>query len=153
METHEQKKRRLYGKRYFKEYNSILEKLQKNGDPKRDLLSIAETDDFIAKSPDFSLLISKKLLFPDKEGLKSLITDNVKCQDQPFYLLNALSRDCGALKLSSLHDFNLDFHFYDDSSGIITLTAVSYKEKILLDFYIENDVQYLEVELYRGDGV
>jgi len=37
----------------------------------------------------------------------------------------------------------------DDHSGIITLISSDVKNKILLDFYEEDGLQYLEIESYQ----
>ena len=55
---------------------------------------------------------------------------------------------CGAVEIESLDYFNFEFPYEVSKNGIITLTQVNYKYQILLDFYEENDVRYLDIKLF-----
>lgn len=94
------------------------------------------------------LRFSKKILFNDKEELKSIIFNNFNTNDS-VYIFTSLSRDCGAVLIDSIIYFNFNFNFMDDHSGIITLISSDVKNKILLDFYEEDGLQYLEIESYQ----
>ena len=142
-ESLEQKKRRLFGKQYLSEYQEVINKITKN-DFK--ILSIVETDKLIEKESKLKLRFSKKILFNDKEELKSIIFNNFNTNDS-VYIFTSLSRDCGAVLIDSIIYFN--FNFMDDHSGIISLISSDVKNKILLDFYEEDGLQYLEIESYQ----
>ena len=142
-ESLEQKKRRLFGKQYLSEYQEVINIMTKN-DFK--ILSIVETDKLIEKESKLKLRFSKKILFNDKEELKSIIFNNFNTNDS-VYIFTSLSRDCGAVLIDSIIYFN--FNFMDDHSGIISLISSDVKNKILLDFYEEDGLQYLEIESYQ----
>ena len=144
-ESLEQKKRRLFGKQYLIEYQEVINKITKN-DFK--ILSIVETDKLIEKVSKLKLRFSKKILFNDKEELKSIIFNNFNTNDS-VYIFTSLSRDCGAVLIDSIIYFNFNFNFMDDHSGIISLISSDVKNKILLDFYEEDGLQYLEIESYQ----
>ena len=144
-ESLEQKKRRLFGKQYLSEYQEVINKITKN-DFK--ILSIVETDKLIEKVSKLKLRFSKKILFNDKEELKSIIFNNFNTNDS-VYIFTSLSRDCGAVLIDSIIYFNFNFNFMDDHSGIISLISSDVKNKILLDFYEEDGLQYLEIEYYQ----
>lgn len=144
-ESLEQKKRRLFGKQYLSEYQEVINKITKN-DFK--ILSIVETDKLIEKVSKLKLRFSKKILFNDKEELKSIIFNNFNTNDS-VYIFTSLSRDCGAVLIDSIIYFNFNFNFMDDHSGIISLISSDIKNKILLDFYEEDGLQYLEIESYQ----
>ena len=144
-ESLEQKKRCLFGKQYLSEYQEVINKITKN-DFK--ILSIVETDKLIEKESKLKLRFSKKILFNDKEELKSIIFNNFNTNDS-VYIFTSLSRDCGAVLIDSIIYFNFNFNFMDDHSGIISLISSDVKNKILLDFYEEDGLQYLEIESYQ----
>ena len=144
-ESLEQKKRRLFGKQYLSEYQEVINKITKN-DFK--ILSIVETDKLIEKESKLKLRFSKKILFNDKEELKSIIFNNFNTNDS-VYIFTSLSRDCGVVLIDSIIYFNFNFNFMDDHSGIISLISSDVKNKILLDFYEEDGLQYLEIESYQ----
>ncbi|SUP53868.1 Uncharacterised protein [Weeksella virosa] len=144
-ESLEQKKRRLFGKQYLDEYQEIIEKIT-NNDFK--ILSIVETDKLIEKESKLKLRFSKKILFNDKEELKRITFNNFNAKDS-VYIFTSLSRDCGAVLIDSINSFNFNFNFMDDHSGIISLISSDVKNKILLDFYEEDGLLYLEIESYQ----
>ena len=144
-ESLEQKKRRLFGKQYLSEYQEVINKITKNNFK---ILSIVETDKLIEKESKLKLRFSKKILFNDKEELKSIIFNNFNTNDS-VYIFTSLSRDCGAVLIDSIIYFNFNFNFMDDHSGIISLISSDVKNKILLDFYEEDGLQYLEIESYQ----
>lgn len=144
-ESLEQKKRRLFGKQYLSEYQEVINKITKNNFK---ILSIVETDKLIEKESKLKLGFSKKILFNDKEELKSIIFNNFNTNDS-VYIFTSLSRDCGAVLIDSIIYFNFNFNFMDDHSGIISLISSDVKNKILLDFYEEDGLLYLEIESYQ----
>lgn len=149
METLEQKKRRLYGKSYLKEYLKELEAITNIDVSKKNLLSIVESDKITFQTDGKPY--KAKVLFNDKERLLIFIGDLLELKDGKAFLSTAYSKDCGLLQLNSLKDFNVNFKFNDEHSGLITIVLKDLSNKLLLDFYEENQEQYLEIEVYGDD--
>lgn len=147
-ESLEQKKRRLFGTQYLNEYKKVIKKLTKSNIQDNKILSILETDKINENGLKLKIKFSKKVLFKDKEELKNIAFEIFKT-DENVYLFTSLSMDCGVIMIKSITSFNFDFDFMDDSSGIISLIDLNVKNKILLDFYEEDKLQYLEIELYQ----
>lgn len=144
-ESLEQKKRRLFGKIYLEEYRSIIESITNNSFR---ILSILETDELIENESKLKLIFSKKIPFDNKDELKEIILNYLDTNGR-IYIFTSLSKDCGAVQITSISFFNFNFNFMDDPSGIISLISSDIKHKILLDFYEEDGLQYLEVEYYQ----
>lgn len=149
METLEQKKRRLYGKSNLNEYLKELEAITKIDVSQIDLLSIVESDKVVFNGDDKSY--KAKILFNDKERLLILFGDLLKLKDGKAFLSTEYSKDCGLLEIDSLKDFNVNFNFNDEHSGLITIVLKDLSNKLLLDFYEENQQQYLEIKVYGED--
>jgi hypothetical protein len=148
-ETLEQKKRRIYGRQYLNKYLDILYKLVIDK-KKINLLNIIDTDNISNKTSNLVLIFSDKIYFSDKGKLKKIILDNIKNFNEEYYLFTSLSKECGVAELDSLNDFNFNFDFKDEPSGILTLVNYSITNKILLDYYEEDNIEYLEVEIYKS---
>lgn len=58
---------------------------------------------------------------------------------------------CGAIRISSIDDFNFNFGYDDLGSGIISIIREDLLEKIILEFYEENGTKYIDVELLRSN--
>jgi hypothetical protein len=147
METLEQRKRRLFGKQYLNDYLSVLNKLSLIKIENKDLLSIVETDKIIDKASSLLLSNSLKIEFSNKDELKKEILNIFNYQDR-VYLFTSLSKDCGTVDINLLNEFNFNFNYNDDISGIIILISTLRKKKILLDFYEEDEKKYIEIEFY-----
>ena len=147
METIEQKKRRLFGKQDLPVYLGELCKILKKDIDKSMILSIVETDNIREKNQAKKLSNSSKILFKNKEKLKSIIYE----KEYPYYVFTSYSRDCGTLLINSLDEFNFEFSFSDITSGIITLTRKDLQKEIILDFYEEDKLQYIDIEIYLLD--
>lgn len=144
-ETIEQKKRRLFGRQYLEEYLESIHKITIIKNPK--ILSIVETDRINNNQNKLNNSFSIKLLFDNKSELKNIILKQFKSKDN-VYLFVPLSKDCGAIEMNSIINFNFNFDFTDEPSGIISIISKNLKEKILLDFYEEQEVKYIEFEYY-----
>lgn len=145
-ETLEQKKRRLLGKKLLNDYLKELEALT-NIEIKEDLLlSIPDTDSIgkISKEHMYKSTIS----FNEKEKLLLYIGELINIKDGNCFLYITYSRDCGALKLSSLKDFNTNFKFYDEHAGILSIVMADLTNELLLDYYEEDGEHYLEIEAF-----
>ena len=147
METLEQRKRRLFGKQYLNDYLSVLNKLSLIKIENKDLLSIVETDKIIDKASSLLLSYSIKIEFSNKVELKKEILNIFNYQDR-VYLFTSLSEDCGTVDINLLNEFNFNFNYNDDISGIIILISTLREKKILLDFYEEDEKKYIEIEFY-----
>ncbi|TGN30004.1 hypothetical protein [Empedobacter tilapiae] len=145
IETIEQKKRRLFGRQYLEEYLKIIHKITIIKNPK--IISIVETDRINNNQNKLNNSFSIKLLFNNKSDLKNIILKQFKSKDT-VYLFIPLSEDCGAIEMDSIINFNFNFNFTDEPSGIISIISKNLKEKILLDFYEEQEVKYIEFEYY-----
>jgi len=147
METLEQRKRRLFGKQYLNDYLSVLNKLSLIKIENKDLLSIVETDMIIDKASSLLLSNSLKIDFLNKYEFKKKILNIFNYQDR-VYLFTSLSKDCGTVEINMLNEFNFNFNYNDDTSGIIILISTSGEKKIILDFYEEAKKKYIEIEFY-----
>ena len=151
METIEQKKRRLYGKQYLNEYFKELKALTNNEVYESDILSISETDNIPNLSISSKPSSKYNIEFQEKNKLLTLIDEVIQLKDGECFLFSSYSKDCGAMKLCSLANFNVNFNFDDEHSGIITIISADFSNQIIFDFFIENHIQYLEIELYGND--
>lgn len=147
LESLEQKKRRLYGGKYLKEYTDIIKRITTLNENEIRILSIIETDSIIEKGKMLQLQSSIRVFFNAKEELKKYILEKLDTDDR-IYLCTFFSVDCGVLLIDSLEFFNFHFNFEDDPSGIITLMNSNLEHKVLLDFYEENGLKYIEIEYY-----
>jgi len=145
-ETLEQKKRKIYGKQYLNQYLKELKNILTKDINEKDLLSIVITDK-IAQNERGKLLIKDVILFDDKEALENILERCLKSKQ--FYLFISHSLYCGTCKINLFTDFNFKFSFEDLSSKIINLCSIDFREEIILDFYEEDNIKYLQVEIYE----
>ncbi|PWJ57016.1 hypothetical protein CLV98_109125 [Dyadobacter jejuensis] len=148
METTEQKRRRLFGKQDVPLYLAELNKILKIHIGPTDLLSIVETDEIRQQNLAKNLIFSTKILFDEKNKLKEIIKIN-EVLGVGYYVFTKYSRDCGTLLMNSFDNFDFDFPFDALLSGLITFTQEDLRKEIVLDFYEEDGVEYLEIEIYE----
>lgn len=151
METDRQKKRRLFGKQnYLNQYLNELNRLVKIVNLQSHLISLNETDNihFLNNTKWIKLTLPFSI---KGEYLSAILPWFAQTAEDGFYIITDFSKDCGALFLENLHNFNFDFGFDDEHSGLIIIIDKDYSKKLLLDFY-ESDNGYLmmEIEIY-GD--
>lgn len=150
METLEQKKRRLFGRFLLPDYLKELNNLVKYKITALDLLSIEESDKILEASKKLEKRFFHKCTFGDKKELHSIIS-NIGTKDKnPYYLYTEYSNDCGMAKINTINDFNVNFSFYDEHSGLIILINENTTNKILLDFYKEEEDIFTEIEVYTN---
>lgn len=149
METYEQKKRRLFGKQYLQSYLGELRNILQISVDAVNLLPIIETDKLSEIDYSNYLKISFNILFNEKDKLKEIIFNNCERINKSYFIFTEYSLDCGTLKINKLQDFNFDFSFRSEHSGLISLISEDLSEKIILDFSEENGVEYLEIEIYK----
>lgn len=145
METYEQKKRRLFGKQYLDIYLEELAHFLLINVSLSHLMSIVETDEVLEKNSAKRKIKTEKILFDDKIKLQELIID----LDIGYYLYTKYSLDCGAFKLASLRLFNFNFSFHSTTAGIITLFREDLKQKYVFDFYEEDNIRYMDIDVYE----
>lgn len=151
METLEQKKRRLYGKQYLNKYLLELNLLTNKPVNETNLLSIIETDNIKFLSDEYNYKIT--IAFDNKSELADVISKMLNGKDCPCYLFTGYSDDCGALRIDSLESFNIDFSFNDEHSGLIRIISEDFRNKLVLDFFEENNEYSLEIEIYGKNWV
>lgn len=147
METYEQKKRRLFGKQYLPKYLQELNKILKIHVDGTNLLSIVETDEIRQHILVKELKYKTTVFFNEKEKLKEIILNNCERTNDKYYIFTSYSNDCGTLKINLFQEFNFYFSFNDEHVGLITFIREDLLEKIILDFYEENKIYYLDIEI------
>ena len=148
-ESIEQKKRRLFGKQYLVEYLAIIKKITKykNEDDIK-IISIPKTDIVINKNVLLEKNAVFRIPFNNKTELKHIVVGICK-KNEPVYLYTDLSKDCGLVFLNSIDEFNFEFNFDDEPNGLIIFIGFENNYKILLDFYEDDDVEYIDIESYQ----
>jgi len=151
METAEQRRKRIMGKQFLPRYIDSLNKIMLNEISQDDLLSIVETDFFYSQI-DYSKKAEfrKTILFSDRKNVEEILMEHFIDFNEKYILWIEYANDCGALKLETLNYFNFEFPYNVSKNGIITLTRIDYKYKILLDFYDEDDIQYIDIEIFHS---
>nr|WP_315218686.1 hypothetical protein [uncultured Flavobacterium sp.] len=151
MESIEQKKRRLYGKRYLEEYLKELNALTNIKVFESNLMSIVESDllGTVIKSKVYKTTIK----FNDKEKLLLLVGEMIKTKNKSCYLYTTYSEDCGVLKLKSLNEFNINFNFDDEHGGLIKIVLEDLSNELILDFYNQENDIYLDIEVFGNEWV
>ena len=151
METLEQKKRRLYGKQDMPKYLEELRTILLIQVDQSNLLSIPKTDLIRKNNLAKQLRCTCKILFTDKVKLRRiLLSGNYDSTNiENYFLFTSYSKDCGAVQIGSLNNFNFDFQFLSVTAGIITLTREDLCKEVVLDFYEEAEKEYLEVKEYE----
>lgn len=149
METKEQNRRRIMGKQFLCKYlDSLNCILNRKIDPK-ELLSIVATDNFYHEI-DYQIKpqLIKTIKFSERNMLKEYLQENGIKLMENFILWVEYTNDCGAIMINLLDDFNFNFPFNSTKGEIISLTEISYKYQIVLDFYEEKGIEYMEIQLY-----
>lgn len=152
METLEQKKRRLFGRKYLPEYLKELSRLLKREVKETELLSIIQTDEFIdsiryLKKQEVDYKVTIK--FSNKNKMLNILQNIISDWNVPYVMYLSYSLDCGLMQIPSLHCFNFSFNFDDENAGIIEFTRVDGKEDIVLDYYEEHSKQLLDIKIYK----
>ena len=153
METYQQKKRRLFGRFHsMTKYLEVLGHLLNVTKTKDDIWSIVKSDNFIEESKTFEwILLCKDILsFENKTQLLKILTKYIEDWDKPYAMFVSKSEDCGLVSISSLHDINWNFSFNDEPDGIICLERIDHKERIILDFDMEDNKELLEISIYKS---
>ncbi|MBB2145808.1 hypothetical protein GM921_09940 [Pedobacter sp. LMG 31464] len=148
METAEQKRRRIIGKQKISDYLIELNNILKINVSSKDLLTIEETDFILSNPYKLQTFFKKTILFEHKAELESAIVNNILESDYGYFIFISDVLQCGAIRISSLNDFNFNFSYDDLNTGIISIVREDLSEKITLDFYEENWLKYIEIELF-----
>lgn len=153
IETYQQKKRRLFGRFHSMiKYLEVLGHLLNVTKTKDDIWSIVKSDNFIEESKTFKwiLLYKDSFSFEDKTHLLKILTEYIEDWNKPYSMFVSKSEDCGLVGISSLHDINWNFSFNDEPDGIICLERIDHKERIILDFDMEDNKELLEISIYKS---
>ncbi|TKC12037.1 hypothetical protein FA048_00005 [Pedobacter polaris] len=151
MESVNQKKRRIFGKKDFKDYLEELNKLAKFPVTINHIISIVETDK-ILESFNGKRIYKERMEFKDKIKLQTIFSNISRIVLDDFLLFTSYSKNCGAMHLKSINNFNHAFKFNDEHSGLISLINECLDVKIVMDFYEEQNEEYLELEIYTIDN-
>lgn len=148
METIDQKKRRLAGKvLYLDKYIQTLHKITLKKVDSTKLLSVAETDRLLEpmRGVEFRIDYETTLDFCNKKDAWETIR-KVFENSSLFIALNHV-RECGLFPLESIDLFNIDFDFEDDPGGLIVLVSNDCLQEVVFDFYEEDDVRKIDIEI------
>jgi hypothetical protein len=150
----EEKRGRLFRKQRCKQhlaaYLKELEDIFNVNSNEVTILSLEETDSINEQSRDKlnNKISSKKIVpFDDKENFLKFYIDNcLRLQPGKVYAFTDYSKDCGAAVLNDLKCLNPIFAFNAEHTGIISILSQDLANKLILDFYEENNKLFLEVE-------
>ena len=148
METIDQKKRRLAGKvLYLDKYIQTLHKITLKKVDSTKLLSVVETDRLLEpmRGVEFRIDYETTLDFCNKKDAWEIIR-KVFENSSLFIALNHV-RECGLFPLESIDLFNIDFDFEDDPGGLIVLVSNDCLQEVVFDFYEEDDVRKIDIEI------
>lgn len=148
METIDQKKRRLAGKvLYLDKYIQTLHKITLKKVDSTKLLSVVETDRLLEpmRGVEFRIDYETTLDFCNKKDAWETIR-KVFENSSLFIALNHV-RECGLFPLESIDLFNIDFDFEDDPGGLIALVSNDCLQEVVFDFYEEDDVRKIDIEI------
>ena len=148
METIDQKKRRLAGKvLYLDKYIQTLHKITLKKVDSTKLLSVVETDRLLEpmRGVEFRIDYETTLDFCNKKDAWKTIR-KVFENSSLFIALDHV-RECGLFPLESIDLFNIDFVFEDDPGGLIVLVSNDCLQEVVFDFYEEDDVRKIDIEI------
>lgn len=153
MNSNEQKREFLFRKqngrtnlpKYIEELNNLLDTAKGN----YQLLNLKNTDKVLQRA--YQINNPKKtfqLKFYEKD--KFLQECFTKCSKKPpdkAYFYIDFSKDCGITFIDSLLMIKTDFSFSSEHAGIIVIISEDLNNKIVLDYYEENEDSIIEIEL------
>jgi len=147
-------KRKAIGKtfidKYFRELNTVSNK-EINSD---DLLSIEDTYQYIDSISNIRKLNhykSEPFEFHDKNRLTDFFIDIINKKNGKAILITKYSEYCGALPLNGLQDFNFNFPYNAEHSGLITLILEDLSNELILDFWDDQGQKLIEIETYGNE--
>lgn len=148
METYDQKRRRIYGKLFLPQYINTLNKILNKSIGEKDLLSIIDTD-LIIELGRGDLYLEKIIPFNDKESFQQIVINNILGLNERIHVFIEHAKECGTVAIDSMSEFNFQFNYDDEPVGLISLMIEKTAEELLLDFYEENGMQFLKIEIYN----
>lgn len=140
---------RQYMESYLRELNSLFRCsiTTNNLLTLEDSLLLIENIKAAAQSFEENSLYKTQTAFEDKEKLRSIFKRLYHIYQGEIYATMGYSQYCGIVRIPSLLDFNIDFSFSDEHSGLITLYAAETFDFALLDFSEDCGVYDIEVEI------
>ncbi len=117
----------------------------------KDLLTLEETDLILSNPYKLKVFFKETILFEHTTKLESAVVNNISQSEYGYFVFVSDVLQCGAIRISSIDDFNFNFGYDDLGSGIISIIREDLSEKIILDFYEENGTKYIDIELLRSN--
>jgi hypothetical protein len=142
---------KVNGRKYLDQYLTEMQNISVKPVTVENLLNLEATYSLIEqlKSIYFTQVFKEKNHFIEKEWLNGVIADHYESFNDGLYIFTEYSKSCGALLLSSIDNFNFQFSFEAEHAGLITIVNNKITKKLVLDFYEENNQNFLEIELYK----
>ncbi|GGE54222.1 hypothetical protein GCM10007276_34110 [Agaricicola taiwanensis] len=114
-----------------------------------ELLSLSETEERAKQQPAAN---AKNFRVPfdwlSTSAFDLLIRTLATLNPSPVILWVDKARICGALEVPSLTAIDFSFPFEALPEGIMVVTTSDARDKMVLDFYEEDGLRYLDVELH-----
>lgn len=145
--------RKNAGKRYLETYKDILSKLIVDGN--YNIIGLEETDvisEKIIKNQitlqDNNLIwTDKHIPFVEKSKLKRIISGIQSRNNDIVYMSIKNSDLCGLVVLNRIDSFNVNFQYRDEPSGLIVFYDRSLINKLIVDFYEEDNEYFYDLEI------
>lgn len=115
------------------------------------MLTLEETDLILSNPCKLKVFFKETILFEHVTKLESAVVNNISQSEYGYFVFISDVLQCGAIRISSIDDFNFNFGYDDLGSGIISIIREDLLEKIILEFYEENGTKYIDVELLRSN--
>ena len=151
--------RKNSGTIHFKEFKAELSRLLINED--YEIIDIEEYDNMKARiEANTKNSISngayrkmQHIEFTRKKTLNIIINIIGSSYDKSIYMSTGYSDICGIVKINNLSSFNTNFNFFDERSGLIVFYDILLQNKMMLDFYEEDDMFFYDIEVFGNDWI
>ncbi|KAA0989160.1 hypothetical protein [Dyadobacter aurulentus] len=141
--------RKNKGKELMPEYESELRSLLIS--PVFDILTLEETDAITERIRQRDLgRNEKKILripFQDKSALKRFCLAIEKNDSSKVFISLGYTEFCGIASVNDIRQFNPEFSYQDEHSGLIVLYSEDLNNRLIIDFYAENDLYFYDMEI------
>lgn len=141
--------RKNKGKELMAEYQSELRRLLKSS--VFDLLSLEETDAISERVKQNDLEKNERKIlhipFYEKEVLRSVLETIKKIDSSKIFVSLGYTEFCGIASIRNIGQFNPDFSYEDEHSGLIVLYSEDLNNRLIIDFYDENDQHFYDLEI------
>lgn len=141
---------KAYGKIYKPAHLAELTALIKAPIQDECFMSVEETDTLMNTRQAYTSKLKKTTSFDDKHVLCAVINRIANYHDGRVLFFSDYSEYCGMYTLDSISNFNYDFNFDDEHSGLVSLQTHDNANRLVIDFYEEDDEYWLDTEVF-GD--